>query len=522
MTALANYATEAANIKEASVLNDWTFVSPSAPLKKLGGSMIFAMETILSPLYFFADKGTMMRSQSLCTSSCVNSTKIEHRDMNDANSDDSENEGGLGNVTRVVMRPPGQSGKAKRGHLCFDASFETVPNVQYLGKEIVPQDSQCPIHLHPLCSPSLTSGHSCAQAVNRTSGKNQIKLCRDRGLSPGPAAQKTDTLPLDHQYGAILNTRRHLPRPEWNEPVTHLKLVHPRCAKSDYETVTFHSGLGNLGRVDLISEFEYDLFIRPDTCNPRFRIWFNFIVDNIRTPGRASPQISFASSLARPDKGRFVLPAIDFLLQPGCDPFPPPYPPTSPTNTQTSSVFVALVCTENVLCKPERQIVYIQATELDVMSLPKLHRMESGRKGGKQYNERERERLWKCNVTRSAKNNLVHGTIFHEFLRRVGGYMELIRSNSSRAPPFPRRVRACRGACTLHITPICAYNSSLLSPRITHRSSLLSAHITYHSYLRTSLITPICAYNSSLLTPICAHHLSLLSPHIAHHSYLRV
>jgi hypothetical protein len=34
--------------------------------------------------------------------------------------------------------------------------------------------------------------------------------------------------------------------------------------------------------VDLISEYEYDLFIRPDTCNPRFRLWFNFIVDNIR------------------------------------------------------------------------------------------------------------------------------------------------------------------------------------------------------------------------------------------------
>jgi len=27
--------------------------------------------------------------------------------------------------------------------------------------------------------------------------------------------------------------------------------------------------LGNLGRVDYISEFEYDLFIRPDTCNPK-------------------------------------------------------------------------------------------------------------------------------------------------------------------------------------------------------------------------------------------------------------
>ena len=37
---------------------------------------------------------------------------------------------------------------------------------------------------------------------------------------------------------------------------------------------------GNLGRVDYITEFEYDLFIRPDTCNPRFRVWFNFTVEN--------------------------------------------------------------------------------------------------------------------------------------------------------------------------------------------------------------------------------------------------
>ena len=28
---------------------------------------------------------------------------------------------------------------------------------------------------------------------------------------------------------------------------------------------------GNLGRVDFISEYEYDLFVRPDTCNPRYR-----------------------------------------------------------------------------------------------------------------------------------------------------------------------------------------------------------------------------------------------------------
>lgn len=79
-------------------------------------------------------------------------------------SEDSDGEGGLGNVSRVIIRPPGHSGKAKRGHLCFDAAFET----------------------------------------------------------------------------------------------------------------------GNLGRADLIGEFEYDLFLRPDTCNPRYRFWFNFTVDNVK------------------------------------------------------------------------------------------------------------------------------------------------------------------------------------------------------------------------------------------------
>lgn len=34
--------------------------------------------------------------------------------------------------------------------------------------------------------------------------------------------------------------------------------------------------------MDQVSEFEYDLFIRPDTCNPRFRVWFNFTVENVK------------------------------------------------------------------------------------------------------------------------------------------------------------------------------------------------------------------------------------------------
>ena len=92
----------------------------------------------------------------------------------------------------MVMRPPGHSGKAKRGHLCLDASFE---------------------------------------------GGERRKRSKAANMSEA--------------------------------------------------TVAFSSFVpGNLGRVDFVSEFEYDLFIRPDTCNPRFRVWFNFVVDNCRTDQR--------------------------------------------------------------------------------------------------------------------------------------------------------------------------------------------------------------------------------------------
>eukprot|EP00993_Chasmostoma_nieuportense_P000726 NODE_1668_length_1418_cov_28.577847_g1583_i0.p1 GENE.NODE_1668_length_1418_cov_28.577847_g1583_i0~~NODE_1668_length_1418_cov_28.577847_g1583_i0.p1 ORF type:complete len:435 (+),score=119.84 NODE_1668_length_1418_cov_28.577847_g1583_i0:11-1315(+) len=38
---------------------------------------------------------------------------------------------------------------------------------------------------------------------------------------------------------------------------------------------------GNLGRVAAVSEFEFDLSIRPDTNNPHYRVWFNFTVSNV-------------------------------------------------------------------------------------------------------------------------------------------------------------------------------------------------------------------------------------------------
>ena len=93
-----------------------------------------------------------------------------------ADSDDSDNEGGLGNVERIVMRPPGHSGKAKKGHLCFDAIYEAGGN-----------------------------------------------------LKPFPPS------------------------------------------KNDFDLMQKIFNPGNLGRVDFINEFEYDLFVRPDTCNPRYR-----------------------------------------------------------------------------------------------------------------------------------------------------------------------------------------------------------------------------------------------------------
>lgn len=38
--------------------------------------------------------------------------------------------------------------------------------------------------------------------------------------------------------------------------------------------------------MDFITENEYDLFVRPDTCNPRARFWFHFSVENVQNEQR--------------------------------------------------------------------------------------------------------------------------------------------------------------------------------------------------------------------------------------------
>ncbi|XP_035227983.1 cytosolic carboxypeptidase 6-like, partial [Stegodyphus dumicola] len=54
----------------------------------------------------------------------------------ESSSSDGENAGEVKNVARLVMRPPGHSGKAKKGHLVFDASFEggNLGRVDYVGE----------------------------------------------------------------------------------------------------------------------------------------------------------------------------------------------------------------------------------------------------------------------------------------------------------------------------------------------------------------------------------------------------
>uniref|UniRef100_A0A3Q1CZI7 AGBL carboxypeptidase 4 n=1 Tax=Amphiprion ocellaris TaxID=80972 RepID=A0A3Q1CZI7_AMPOC len=75
---------------------------------------------------------------------------------------------------------------------------------------------------------------------------------------------------------------------------------------------------GNLGRVDYISEFEFDLFIRPDTCNPRFRVWFNFTVENVRETQRVIFNIvNFSKTKSLYRDG--MSPVVKSTSRPKCD-----------------------------------------------------------------------------------------------------------------------------------------------------------------------------------------------------------
>ncbi|XP_003388443.3 PREDICTED: cytosolic carboxypeptidase 6-like [Amphimedon queenslandica] len=72
------------------------------------------------------------------------------------------------------------------------------------------------------------------------------------------------------------NVSHYIPLPDcYKGPINKGHLLFDACFEG-----------GNLGRVDYVSHFEYDLFVRPDTCNPRFRVWFNFTVSNTKNQQR--------------------------------------------------------------------------------------------------------------------------------------------------------------------------------------------------------------------------------------------
>ena len=59
---------------------------------------------------------------------------------------------------------------------------------------------------------------------------------------------------------------------------------------------------GNLGRIEYSADNEYDLFIRVDTCNQKYRLWvrLNFILDCEGTKvGCAFPMVIWSESSVR-------------------------------------------------------------------------------------------------------------------------------------------------------------------------------------------------------------------------------
>ena len=65
------------------------------------------------------------------------------------------------------------------------------------------------------------------------------------------------------------------------------------CFDGGYETM-------NLGRVDFITNQEYDLFIRPDTANPRARYDFSIFTTGKLFSGIEQVQVMILLVLSRP------------------------------------------------------------------------------------------------------------------------------------------------------------------------------------------------------------------------------
>lgn len=109
---------------------------------------------------------------------------------------------------------------------------------------------------------------ACSSAIH-------LKVASDREDSEGELhlVEKPES-PTKGEF--VGNISHYIPLPDcYKGPVSKGHLLFDACFEggwNNYCSFKMHylqTPLGNLGRVDYVSHFEYDLFVRPDTCNPR-------------------------------------------------------------------------------------------------------------------------------------------------------------------------------------------------------------------------------------------------------------
>ena len=119
--------------------------------------------------------------------------------------------------------------------------------------------------------------HSCREQFPH----NNTRTIWQSSMRLGASNMTTETIWAEHHEN-YFNWRWEIifERQPWETVTVRMRGVRPTWAQKGHLAfeATFESA--NLGRVDFVSDTEYDIYIRPDTCNPRHRFWFFFSIEN--------------------------------------------------------------------------------------------------------------------------------------------------------------------------------------------------------------------------------------------------